>query len=279
MNNRSPYVLKKRERFLDCAETADSIAVQRVAHETWGTGSFQRSSISRILLAYCLQGGISSTVDGQKLIAGPGDVFMHMPLCVSHMEVLEPTQWMVVIGVGTSCVSLVENGLAPEHVVVKAQGCPRIRNVFEMMLDIAFTGGAHMERRCAVLLEAMLLELQAEKISDRPFVDQAFLTWIRCKDFIDGAYEEVCTIAGWAEACAIDRSYLSRLAQRYQQGSAQAYLQRLRLAHAAERLVCTNETIADISEKGGWSSPFSFSRAFRREYGLPPGRWRLGGGL
>jgi len=52
------------------------------------------------------------------------------------------------------------------------------------------------------------------------------------------------------------------------------YLARLRLAKAAERLAATREPIGLIGSSVGYVSEAAFSRAFAREYGMPPRDWR-----
>ncbi len=52
------------------------------------------------------------------------------------------------------------------------------------------------------------------------------------------------------------------------------YLTGLRLGHGAELLRSTQLTLADIAQQTGYSTEFSFSAAFRREYGVSPGRFR-----
>jgi AraC-like DNA-binding protein len=55
------------------------------------------------------------------------------------------------------------------------------------------------------------------------------------------------------------------------------YLTRWRLATAARRLHHTTESLGAIAHEVGYSSEFTFSRAFRRAYGQPPGRYRTNG--
>ena len=52
------------------------------------------------------------------------------------------------------------------------------------------------------------------------------------------------------------------------------YTTRWRLAIAARRLRETTDPLAVISREVGYSSEFTFSRAFTRLYGHPPGRYR-----
>jgi len=53
-----------------------------------------------------------------------------------------------------------------------------------------------------------------------------------------------------------------------------AYLTRWRLNLAAQRLRDTDQPIAAVAEQVGYRSEYSFSRAFTRLHGQPPGRYR-----
>jgi AraC-like DNA-binding protein len=52
------------------------------------------------------------------------------------------------------------------------------------------------------------------------------------------------------------------------------YLARLRLQHAARRLRASHDPVARIAFEAGYESEAAFSRAFKRELGVPPAIWR-----
>ena len=52
------------------------------------------------------------------------------------------------------------------------------------------------------------------------------------------------------------------------------YLMDWRLNYAAKQLRETDAPLAAIARQVGYSTEFAFAAAFRREYGLPPGRFR-----
>jgi len=52
------------------------------------------------------------------------------------------------------------------------------------------------------------------------------------------------------------------------------YLRTMRLCHAARLLRTTDRPIADVAQAAGFSDHPSFSRAFRRAFGLPPSAYR-----
>ncbi len=57
-----------------------------------------------------------------------------------------------------------------------------------------------------------------------------------------------------------------------------AFVARLRIEHAASRLAAQpRRAITDIALESGFTSPSSFSRAFRETYGMTPSDWRAGG--
>jgi AraC-like DNA-binding protein len=56
-----------------------------------------------------------------------------------------------------------------------------------------------------------------------------------------------------------------------------AYLARWRLRLGARLLDTTQQSVLEIAGQVGYESEAAFNRAFRREYGLPPGRYRRAG--
>ena len=53
-----------------------------------------------------------------------------------------------------------------------------------------------------------------------------------------------------------------------------AYLTRWRLQLAARSLETTSRGVAEIASDVGYESEAAFNRAFKREFGRPPGRYR-----
>ena len=82
------------------------------------------------------------------------------------------------------------------------------------------------------------------------------------------------TIAALADEVGISRSALVERFTRYLSEPPMAYLTRWRLQLAARSLENTSRGVAEIAADVGYESEAAFNRAFKREFGQPPGRYR-----
>jgi AraC-like DNA-binding protein len=82
------------------------------------------------------------------------------------------------------------------------------------------------------------------------------------------------TIADLADQVGISRSALVDRFTRYLSEPPMTYLTRWRLQVAARSLERTSRGVADIAAEVGYESEAAFNRAFKREFGQPPGRYR-----
>ena len=82
------------------------------------------------------------------------------------------------------------------------------------------------------------------------------------------------TIESLADEVGISRSALVQRFRRYLSEPPMAYLTRWRLQLAARSLEKTARGMAEIAADVGYESEAAFNRAFKREFGQPPGRYR-----
>jgi AraC-like DNA-binding protein len=82
------------------------------------------------------------------------------------------------------------------------------------------------------------------------------------------------TIASLANDAGISRSVLAERFRRYLSETPIAYLTRWRLQLGAQMLKSTSSSVAQVAAEVGYESEPAFNRAFKREFGLPPARFR-----
>ena len=82
------------------------------------------------------------------------------------------------------------------------------------------------------------------------------------------------TIASLGNVVGISRSVLAERFRRYLSETPIAYLTRWRLQLGVQLLTSSSSSVAQIAGEVGYESEPSFNRAFKREFGLPPARFR-----
>jgi AraC-like DNA-binding protein len=82
------------------------------------------------------------------------------------------------------------------------------------------------------------------------------------------------TIASLAKEAAVSRSVLAERFRYYLNQSPMAYLTRWRLQLGAQMLASTSHSVARIAGEVGYESEAAFNRAFKRDFTVPPARFR-----
>jgi len=82
------------------------------------------------------------------------------------------------------------------------------------------------------------------------------------------------TLASIAKQAGLSRSVLAERFRYYLGESPIAYLTRWRLQLGAQRLTSTSQSVAQIAAEVGYESEAAFNRAFKREFQIPPARFR-----
>src|SRR4030095_8261160 len=82
------------------------------------------------------------------------------------------------------------------------------------------------------------------------------------------------TLAELAREIGAARSVVAERFARFLGEQPMAYLSRWRLQLAARLLQTTQKRVLEVALDAGYESEAAFNRAFKREFGLPPGQYR-----
>jgi AraC-like DNA-binding protein len=86
--------------------------------------------------------------------------------------------------------------------------------------------------------------------------------------------EHPWTIASLAKKAGVSRSLLAERFRHYLNETPMAYLTRWRLQLGAQMLASTSYSVAQVASEVGYESEPAFNRAFKREFTVPPARFR-----
>ena len=132
----------------------------------------------------------------------------------------------------------------------------------------------------AKLSEALFVETLRRYISQLPRTQTGWLAGVRDQEvgkalaLLHRQPARPWTIAALAQEVGVSRSVLAERFRHYLSDTPIGYLTRWRLNLAAQLLNSTSKSVAEVAGEVGYESEPSFNRAFKREFGLPPARFR-----
>jgi AraC-like DNA-binding protein len=148
------------------------------------------------------------------------------------------------------------------------------------LVEEAASGRIGSEAMLAKLSEALFVDALRRHIASLPEHQTGWLAGTRdpivgkSLGLLHSRIAHPWTIADLAEEVGVSRSALVERFTRYLAEPPMTYLTRWRLEVAARSLERTSRGVAEIAADVGYESEAAFNRAFKREFGLPPGRYR-----
>jgi transcriptional regulator GlxA family with amidase domain len=148
------------------------------------------------------------------------------------------------------------------------------------LLEEITSGHVGTEAMLAKLSEALFIDTLRRYVAGLPEQQMGWLAGTRdpivgkSLSLLHSRIAEPWTIASLADEVGISRSALVERFTRYLSEPPMTYLTRWRLQLAARSLESTSRGVAEIAADIGYESEAAFNRAFKREFGQPPGRYR-----
>jgi AraC-like DNA-binding protein len=155
-----------------------------------------------------------------------------------------------------------------------------LENSLEFSVTQAATGGAGGDAMLTKLSEAVFAETLRRYVSHLPPDQTGWLAGARDPDvgralaLLHHRYADPWTIAALAKEIGLSRTVLTERFRHFLGMPPITYLTRWRLRLSARSLTTTHHGVAQIAAEIGYESEAAFNRAFKRQYGLPPARYR-----
>lgn len=94
-------------------------------------------------------------------------------------------------------------------------------------------------------------------------------------EWIDDHADEKISLDKVAKKSGYSKWYLNRMFTKYCGVSLGKYINNTRMQAASLSLRFTEATIAEVADQFNYDSQQTFTRAFSRHFGMPPGIWRI----
>jgi AraC-like DNA-binding protein/quercetin dioxygenase-like cupin family protein len=164
---------------------------------------------------------------------------------------------------------------------------------FSSLLNLQFQRNGEEKRhsvhseRCAALRLALILEqmhgLRLQALSalapgqtSTPTLDSSHPLIRQIIDYLSEHLADPVAIDDIATAFRLSNGHLRNEFHRLAGFGLGQFIRYMKMNHACRLMDTTELSLADISDRCGYASIFSFSRAFKKEKGLPPSEYRSG---
>lgn len=148
------------------------------------------------------------------------------------------------------------------------------------LVDEAASGRAGSEAMLAKLSEALFVDTLRRYVANLPEQQTGWLAGTRdpvvgrSLGLMHRRVDFPWTLADLANEVGLSRSVLVERFTRYLSEPPMTYLTRWRMQLAARALARTSKGISEVASEVGYESEAAFNRAFKREFGVPPGQYR-----
>jgi AraC-like DNA-binding protein len=155
-----------------------------------------------------------------------------------------------------------------------------LENTIRFSVDQAGSAGVGTEAVLSKLSEVLFVETIRRYIAQLPAEETGWLAGARDPEvgralaLLHRDPAKPWTIALLAREIGISRTVLAERFRHYLNEPPMSYLTRWRLLLAARMLKTNNRGVADIAADVGYESEAAFNRAFKRQFNVPPARFR-----
>lgn len=211
----------------------------------------------------------------------PGDAFLIYPGedYVYHASQDDPWHYMWIGFHGIQAEEMMRKaGFSPEHPVISVSNMDKLQKIMERMLKANDLTYVNDLQRMSALYEllAELIEhsdVTAEKESEKEPIERLYVR--TAVNIIMNTYNQRnVKVAELAERIGISRSYLSTIFKKEMHMSPQEFMICYRMERAVSLLTRTNNSINAIAEEVGYNDALSFSKVFKKRYGVSPQEYR-----
>jgi len=156
-----------------------------------------------------------------------------------------------------------------------------LENSIRFSVDQADSSYAGGEAVLAKLSEVLFVETLRTYITHLPSEQTGWLAGARDSEvgktlaLMHRSPAHPWTIASLAKEAGVSRSVLAERFRHYLKEPPMAYLTRWRLQLGAQMLGSTSYSVAQVASEVGYESEAAFNRAFKREFAVPPARFRM----
>lgn len=275
----SSQVTDAQRYFLDLnpSKSAELVTVCGGRERCLPDYAIQREDFRFHCVEFVAEGEGEVWLAGKRYELKPGAAFYYGP-GIPHRIVTSRQRLMLKYYVdfaGSKAGKLIRQGPLKEHRVMMVTDASEVQEMFELLQRNGVGERRHAHEVCAALVEALLYRLAESAMPTEDMDTRALLSFQRLKRCLEARFLDLRKLSEATEEAHVNEAYACRLFQRFHYCSPYQYLMRLKMNHAANRLLEGGKLVKEVAQEMGFPDPYNFSRAFKSVYSLSPEKFVL----
>ena len=222
-------------------------------------------------IIYVTDGIFNTKINGTVLNLKKGTVVLFPPKYKYHYWGEIPSKYLCAHFTGSHVEKFLTDLGFPlnEPYVLENEFSPKIKSLFDKMVEQFMTKAPFLQYSLACLLEEILLTIVIERMRNN-----GYRTFKNSIKYIHANYTEKIQIPYLAKLEGLSNSrYITLFTKEFGKTPSE-YILELKLGRARELLLTTDMTISLVGASSGFKDQYFFSKMFKKHVGLTPTEYR-----
>jgi len=222
-------------------------------------------------LIYVTDGVFNTKIDNDVFHLKKGSVVLYPPKYKYHYWGEPPSKYLCVHFTGSYVERLLTDLGFPtlEPYVSEYEFSPKIKSLFDKMVEQNITNAPFLNYSLACLLEEILLTIAIGNVRNN-----GYRTFEKSIKYIHDNYTEKIQIPQLAKLESLSNSRFITLFSKEKGKTPSEYILELRLSRACDLLLSTDMEIGLIGISSGYKDQYFFSKIFKKHIGISPQEYR-----
>ena len=221
-------------------------------------------------LIYVTDGIFSTKIKDKIYNVKKGGVVIFPPKFKYHYWGEPPSKYLCVHFTGSHVETILTDlGFTLEPYVLENEFSPKIKSLFDKLIEKDMTNAPFLQYSLACLLEEILLTIATDRVKS-----SGYRTLKESIKYIHANYTEKIVIPDLAKMEGLSNSRYIALFSKEMGKSPSEYILSLRLDRACELLLTSDMEIGQVGRASGYDDPYFFSKIFKKHMGMSPSEYR-----
>ncbi len=221
-------------------------------------------------IIYVTDGIFNTKIEDVTYHLKKGSVILYPPKYKYHYWGEPPSKYLCAHFTGSHAEKLLTDlGFSLEPYILESEFSPKIKSLFDKMIEQYMTNAPFLQYSLACLLEQILLTIAVGRAKDA-----GYRTLKESIKYIHANYAEKIQIPYLASLEGLSNSRYITLFSKEMGKTPSEYIVELRLSRACDFLLSTDMEINQIGSSVGYKDQYFFSKIFKKHMGISPQGYR-----